>query len=205
MSAPKSTFEFLQQEVEAWAELFKQSSQNARQHFDNQREQIAQQITATTQRMEEQGVISQEQREKFRQRWEHLQVQFALGKAEGKEAYEAYLKKLNQAAHDFKEETAKIEAQIAGNTEKYSEELTKEFGRVRGRVEALQAQAALNQAEWSEEAEKRRQEITQRVEDFKEQIKTKRIENEARMDSFTKEMTASWEHIKKAFEQLLKG
>lgn len=198
----QSTFEFLQQEVEAWSELFGKTREHTQKHLEEQQEQLGGYVKAFTQKLEENGVVSTEQLERLQQQWEHLQVQMALGKAEGKEAYEERRKRVEDNMKQFRDEFARVEREMEANTEKYNEDFQKEFQRLQSKFEAFQVQAELGRKELSAEAEKRRQEATEKLHEFREELEQKRSENEAKTQAFSKELFTSWEHIKKAFREL---
>lgn len=198
----QSTFEFLQQEVEAWFELFSKSRENTQKHFDEQKEHFGKYVKDFSERLKEKNIVSEAQLEKLQQQWEHLQVQMALGKAEGRDAYEERRKRMKTNFERFKKDFAELESQMERSTEKYNEEFKKEFTHLKAKFEAFQVQAALGRAELSQEAEKKRQEATEKLHEFRKKVKEKQVENEEKVTAFNKEMETSWEHIKKAFQEL---
>jgi hypothetical protein len=132
--------------------------------------------------------------QKLRQKLDELQVQLALGKAEGKDAMERQKKNLASKLHEL--ENLIIEDDLGDEIEFTFRE---EIERFRMKLDLLRVKANLGQHELRDEWMKRKKELNENLSKWKAKSKSVLHEGKEKLDVFGTEVTEAFTHLKKAF------
>jgi hypothetical protein len=139
---------------------------------------------------------------KLKTHLEELQVQLALGRAEGKDAFEAQKKHIDQKLH---------EAQVAyehwrDSKEHQSSDLDRAFQQrsehFRTQLDLFKVQYHLGMAEAREEWDELQKDIQHKVQEMKQFWADRNRDGERRVDAFTTEMSDAYDHLKGAMKKL---
>ncbi|MEM6297553.1 MAG: hypothetical protein AAF740_02585, partial [Bacteroidota bacterium] len=164
----KASFNLFE-EVESWFEQFSLTREQAQKRFDEQKTKFDEQVKKFSEEFD-----SSEKAQKIKQKWEELQVQMALGKAEGKDALEAQKKKAAEGFHKLKQDLEELENTLEERGGEKFKGFKSEMGKLQTKFEAFQAQTTLSKSELSEEAEKRKQEATEKLKEFRQKAAAER-------------------------------
>lgn len=123
---------------------------------------------------------------------ETLQVQLALGKAEGKEAFEAQRKKIDRALNE-------VESFLKRNktANEYSAKVLLELGKFRIKLDILKLRYELNKLQARIKFNEKKKDLTKRLSDIKKRLLNN--ETEVGWEHFRDEISDAYSHLKKAF------
>lgn len=148
------------------------------------------------------SVLSGDAALKARQSLDELRVQLALGKAESKEALEEQKQKLDSALHDAETRYASLKEGSNDDFHKWTAEFGEWKEKLQTRMDIAKLQYSLGKAEAKEEMEKKRQGLSKQLQSMKEQLDNIEDKGEEKMEEFTKEISESFSHFKKAVKGL---
>lgn len=137
-------------------------------------------------------------------KFEELQVQLALGKAETKDAFEEQKEKINQGLDSIQQLLQKGMAK-AGMEENFNSFLEKFEGATENfktRLEAAKLQFALGKADTKDEIEKQKEEVKAKLEEIRSKLDSNKELAEEKWDGFKAEISEAFGHIKNAFSKL---
>ena len=123
---------------------------------------------------------------------ETLQVQLALGKAEGKEAFETQRKKITKALVELETFIKKNKA-----ANEYYTKLLLELGKFRIKLDILKLRYELNKLEARLKFSDTKKDLTKKLADVKKRLLNN--ESEVGWEHFKDEISDAYSHLKKAF------
>lgn len=130
-------------------------------------------------------------------KFEHLEVQLALGKMEAEDAYQEQKDKILEAIDDAKRDLQRAVSKV-------SKEFQEEADGFRATLENYQVQFALGKYEARDTLEDKKKELRDLVHEFRTKMDTVDVASEDdKFDAFMEEMGKSYEHLKSAFTSLL--
>lgn len=148
------------------------------------------------------SVLSGDAALKARQSLDELRVQLALGKAESKEALEEQKEKLDSALHDAEARYASLKDDSNDDFHQWTAEFGEWKEKLQTRMDIAKLQYSLGKAEAKEEMEKKRQGLSKQLQSMKEQLDTLEDKGEEKVEEFTKEISESFSHFRKAVKGL---
>ena len=130
-------------------------------------------------------------------KFEHLEVQLALGKMELKEAYDEQKDLILEAIDNAKRSLKGV----LGNID---DEFLEEAENFRAKLEGYQVQFALGKYEARDAIEEKKAELRQLVHDFRAKMESadEKTDEKDKLEGFMDEMGKSYEHLKSAFAGL---
>lgn len=148
------------------------------------------------------SVLSGDAAHSARQALEELRVQLALGKAESREALEAQKNKLDSALHDAEVRYASLKEEANDDFHKWTSEFEEWTEKIQTRMDIAKLQYSLGKAEAKEELEKKRQGLSKQLQSMKEKLDALEDKGEDKVETFSKELSDSFSHFKKAVKGL---
>ena len=137
----------------------------------------------------------------LRAKMDHLKVQLALGKAEGRDAFEEQKGKLDHALRDARNQANALSDKLGSNL---GDELHGLKQSLQAKMEVLRLQYALGKADARDELEEVRKDLSHRVAALKASAKKRMDESKAdeKWDGFKDEMKEAFTHMKGAVRGL---
>ncbi len=150
--------------------------------------------------------IAEEKKQESQAKFDELQVQLALGKAEAKEAIEAQRKKIQPLIASLEDIVDRL-LDAAGHAideplEKAWEKFIAEATAYEAEAEALEAQLAMKKAEAKAHFEQKKTELLAQIKGFKAQLSEKRDMAKDKAATFEKQLSDGMAQIKRAFKTL---
>jgi phenylalanyl-tRNA synthetase alpha subunit len=142
----------------------------------------------------------------MRAAFEQLQVQLALGWAEGRDAYAAQKQKIQDSIGAFEAEVDRASAAADQKTREALDGLKREFV---ARADALDAELTAVEVQYVEEKDKvkaewasQKQAVEEQIEKFRAELEAKGQAASEKLEKFDGELTESVSQLKKAFTNL---
>jgi hypothetical protein len=150
--------------------------------------------------------IAEEKKKDLQAKFDDLQVQLALGKAEAKEALEAQRKKIQPLIVSLEDTVDRLldaaSHAIDEPLEKTWEKFIAEATAYEAEAEALEAQLAMKKAEAKAHFEQKKTELLAQIKGFKAQLLEKRDMAKDKAATFEKQLSDGMAQIKQAFKTL---
>ena len=180
--------------------------EQAKERLDEQKQRVeaaAQQINDAVAQTE---VPAQEAADPLRAAFEQLQVQLALGWAEGRDAYAAQKKKIQDSIGAFEAEADRASAAVDQKTREALDGLKREFV---AQADTLDAELTAVEVQYVEEKDKvkaewasQKQAVEEQIEKFKAELEAKGQAASEKLEKFEGELTDGLSQLKKAFTNL---
>lgn len=142
--------------------------------------------------------IGKEKKEELLTKYEELQVQLALGKAETLEAFEAQKLKIEDAMKDFQKVVHTVDdelSDIPGLLANIGTQLNSKF-------EAFEVQFELAKAESQDILEEKKKELSNQLNELKKKLENRNYLTDDQLEGFSKDITSGLSQIKNAFSKL---
>ena len=142
--------------------------------------------------------IGKEKKEELLTKYEELQVQLALGKAETREAFEAQKLKIEDAMKDFQKVVHTVDdelSDIPGLLANIGTQLNSKF-------EAFEVQFELAKAESQDILEEKKKELSNQLNELKKKLENRNYLTDDQLEGFSKDITSGLSQIKNAFSKL---
>ncbi len=166
----------------------------ARDIFDKEKKNLTQFINEQKIRFKKEQKVADEKWDELMNKFEVLEANVSKETAVSKEEYDEQKEKTLRAIYEL-EHTIKEAYGDLGAT------FREQLDAFKARLDAYRIQLALSEFDNATEAENRRHELREKVSEIRE--KMKKEEDEAnKIDDFVSEMSASFDHLKKAFSDL---
>ncbi|MGO9119245.1 MAG: hypothetical protein ACLQPD_16765 [Desulfomonilaceae bacterium] len=150
--------------------------------------------------------IAEEKKKEMQAKFDDLQVQLGLGKAEARDAFEAQSKKIRHSIATL-EATVDRHMDAAGHAidkslDKAADKFIAAANEYDAEADALEAQFVMEKAEAKAKFDKKKGELLAQISKFKTQIQGKRSVAKEKAATFEKELSAGMSQIKQAFKKL---
>jgi DNA repair exonuclease SbcCD ATPase subunit len=192
----------LEHQALAFEAQLTQTKDQAIQRLEQRKQQLRdllKQVQADVQKSKE---MAEQAKNEVQGKLEHLQVQLALGKADGRDAFEEQRAKILKALNEFESvaeqklkgasfESGRVWEDLVGRTST----LEAEFEALKGRFESEKAKQQVT-------LEAKKQELLTKVALFKDQLKDKRVVVQAKADVFETDLREGLDQIKTGFKRL---
>ncbi len=142
--------------------------------------------------------IGKEKKEELLAKYEVLQVQLALGKAETREAFETQKSKIEDAMKDFQKVVHTVDDElndIPGLLANIGTQLNSKF-------EAFEVQFELAKAESQDILEEKKKELSHQLNELKKKLENRNYLTDDQLEGFSKDITSGLSQIKNAFSKL---
>jgi DNA repair exonuclease SbcCD ATPase subunit len=195
---------------EAWATAFEEQLQQTKEQALTKLEarkktlnEAAEKFKAEIGRMKG---IAEEKKQELQAKFDDLQVQLALGKAEAKEAFETQRKKIQPLIASLEDTVDRLldaaSHAIDEPLEKAAEKFIAAATAYEAEAEALGAQLAMKKAEAKAHFEQKKTELLAQIKGFKAQLLEKRGMAKDKAATFEKQLSDGMAQIKQAFKTL---
>lgn len=141
-------------------------------------------------------LASNEHVQKLRGKFEALQVQLALGKAESLEAYEEQKNRLGEAIQETKEEYETYMSSLGDKKEELSGNLSGKLEQFKTKMDLFHLQFALGTAEAKDELKEKQQELAATLATIRTKIEEKKEAAEETWEEFTEEVSEAFDEFK---------
>ena len=142
--------------------------------------------------------IGKEKKEELLTKYEELQVQLALGKAETREAFEAQKLKIEDAMKDFQKVVHTVDdelSDIPGLLANIGTQLNSKF-------EAFEVQFELAKAESQDILEEKKKALSNQLNELKKKLENRKYHTDDQLEGFSRDITSGLSQIKNAFSKL---
>lgn len=150
--------------------------------------------------------LADEQKTEIQVRFDELQVQLALGKAEARDAFEAQKKKIQ---HSIASLEATVDRQLQASGQAVNESLRKAANefiiaaiRLEAEMEALAIQFEVKKAGVGAQFEYKKRELVAQIDEYKRQLEEKKRMAKDKAAAFENELSSGMAQIKQAFQKL---
>ena len=172
------------------------------ERLQTQKKKAAESSEKLKQAIERAQQLPPEAREKIAGDLDHLKVQLALGKAEGRDAVLAQKEKIGQAVQRVQSQIDQIEQQADQEIEKATKEWVRAELALQQEFELVASRFENEQAERRAQFEAKKQEMLEKVKQFRGDLEEKRATALQKGSTFSSDMTASFEQLRTAFRKL---
>lgn len=163
--------------------------------FEAQKESLKGWVENTKEHL--QSVELGEEGNKLKAKLEHMQVQLALGKAEGRDAFEAQKEKLEHSINDTASQLKKWEDGAEAGIDKFSDDFHQMADAFKDRLELLRLKYTLGKADLKDEFEEKRKDLKDKIQAIKSKA-PKEEDGDDKWDEVKEEIGEAYDHLKKA-------
>lgn len=174
------------------------------EQLEAQKEKTAEASEELKQAVERAQQLSSEARDKIAGDLDHLKVQLALGRAEGRDAVLAQKEKIAEAVERAEKQIDQIGQQVDQTFDDAVKEWVRAELALRQEFELAAARFENERAEGREQFEAKKQEMLDDLKQFREQLEEKRSTALQKGSAFAADMTAAYEQMQAAFRNLAK-
>jgi hypothetical protein len=174
------------------------------ERLEAQKEKTAAACETLKQAFERAQQLPSEARDKIAADLDHLRVQLALGRAEGRDAVLAQKEKIAEAVQRAESQIDQIGQQADQAIDDAVEEWVRAELELRQQFELAASRFESEQAEGRAQFEAKKQEMLDNLKQFREQLEEKRSAALQKGSTFTADMTAAYEQMQAAFRNLAK-
>ena len=167
--------------------------------FEAQKESLKGWIDNTKEHLE--SVELGEEGQKLKGKLEHMQVQLALGKAEGRDAFEEQKGKLDEAMKETASQLKVWEDAAEAGIDKFSDEFHSMTGAFQDRMELLRLKYTLGKADLKDEMEAKEKELKKKIQEIKAKAPNQ-DDGEDKWDEVKEEIGEAYDHLKSAVRGL---
>lgn len=173
-----------------------------RDAYERQKEKMKSYVEEASRQLADMQGLSEELRTKMRARLEKAQLQFALGRAEGKAAYEEQKTRIDAALNELQDILKNAQAQSDRALKNWSRELANTIQTFRIQLEISRVHFALGKAEANAKTEAYRAEMKEKIQELRARFEAWTDLSEDKLEDFTEELKTSVGHFGKAFQKL---
>lgn len=171
--------------------------------FEKQKKKMLATIEEALDQLNDLRGFSNEQRLKLRKKLEEAQVQLALGRAEGKEAFEKQKARFEEIMKELQDTLNEATDEGDKTANHWARQLGHTIQTFRIQLDVFRIYYNLGKAEADEKTEQYREEMRQTIHAFRQKIEEWSEGSEDKIDAFSEEMKASIDHFGKAFKRIL--
>jgi hypothetical protein len=185
---------------------FDESKEEAVKEIEVQKQRVRESLDRLHTRIDEAKVLAEDKKRELNSKFEYLQVQLALGKAEARDAFESRRREIERAIsrlEDVVEDAVRAAGETAGTTiDSASKEFAEAAIKLDAELDAVGRRFDAEKAKRHAELEEKSKKIVETFESFKEGFdETTKIAGE-KAGKFGKEFFSGMSHIKDAFKGL---
>jgi len=166
-------------------------------------EQVAQSVRD---KIDAAGDCAEETKAKIRTSFDHLQVQFALGVADTRDAYQDWKQKLQASIAVFEADldvaAKEDDAALQDELDALMADFVKEADALEAEVDAMQSQFDEDKAHAKEDFEKYKQDVQSKIDAYKNELDEKRKTAADKLGTFESELSSGATQIKDAVSKL---
>ena len=174
------------------------------ERLEAQKEKTSAASEKLKQAFEDAQQLPSEARDKIAGDLDHLRVQLALGKAEGRDAVLAQKEKIAEAVRRAEKQIDQIGQQVDQTIDDAVNEWVRAELELRQEFELAAARFENEQAKGRAQYEASKQEMLDNLKQFREQLEQKRSAALQKSSTFAADMAASYEQMRAAFRNLAK-
>ncbi len=174
------------------------------ERLEAQKKKTAEASEELKQAFERAQQLSAEARDKIAGDLDHLKVQLALGRAEGRDAVLAQREKIAEAVRRAEKQIDEIGQQADQTIDDAVNEWVRAELELRQQFELAASRFESERAEGRAQYEARKQEMLDDLKQFREQLEEKRSAALQKGSTFAADMTAAYEQMQAAFRNLTK-
>ena len=142
--------------------------------------------------------IGKEKKEELITKYEELQVQLALGKAETRDAFETQKSKIESAIKNFQQVVQTVDDELSD----IPGLLTDISSQLNSKLEAFEVQFELAKAESEDILEEKKKELSDQLNVLKKKLDNRKNLADDRLEEFGKDLSHGLNQIKNAFSKL---
>ncbi len=172
------------------------------ERLQKQKEKTAEASEKLKQAFERAQQLPPEARDKIAGDLDHLKVQLALGKAEGRDAVLAQKEKIGQALQRAESQIDQVGQQVDQEIVETIKEWVRAALELQQELELAALRFENEQGERRAQFEAKKQEMVDNVKQFREELEQKRTAALQKGSTFASDMTASFEQMRAAFRNL---
>ncbi len=173
-----------------------------REAYERQKEKMKSYVEEASRQLADMKGLSEELKTQMRGRLEEAQLQFALGRAEGKAAYEEQKARIDAVLNELQDIAKNARTQGDDALKNWSRELAGTIQTFRIQLEISRVYFALGKAEANAKTEAYRAEMKQKIQELRTRFEAWADLSEDKWDDFTEELKTSVGHFGKAFQKL---
>ena len=148
------------------------------------------------------GLESSETVTNLRTKLDELRVQLALGKAEGRDAFEAQKEALDNKLNETQQAYQAWESEAGDKADDLKGAFAHRVEHFRTQTDMMKVQFHLGVADAKDDWEDAKKEVSGKINDMKRFLAERNAEGEKRWEEFSGEMTEAYSHIKGAVKKL---
>jgi len=148
------------------------------------------------------GLGNTEAATNLRTKLDELRVQLALGRAEGKDAFEAQKDALDKKLNETQQAYKAWEGEAGDKANDLKGAFAHRVEHFRTQTDMMKVQLHLGVADAKDEWEEAKKEVSTKINDMKRFLAERNEEGEKRWEEFSGEMTEAYSHIKGAMKKL---
>jgi len=179
-----------------------QTKEQALQRLEQHKQQLLDVLKQIQSEVLKSKEVAEQAKTEVRAKLEHLQVQLALGKAEGRDTFEDQRTRVLNALNEFESIADQRMKGAAFESGKLWEDLVGRASSLEAEFEALKNRFESEKARQQTALESKKQELLTKLQTFKAQLKDTRQAVQAKGDSFENDLRNGLDQIKKAFQKL---
>jgi hypothetical protein len=171
----------------------------ARDEYEKQKKNLAQWIEQTSRTLGEMKDVSKEKATELKGALDDLRVQAALGRAEGKEAFQEQQKKIMDAMSNAKKTISGLYESTEEGVKDFADRAEHKLEDYHTRLDMLRLKAHLGKEDLEDAWEERSKKLSYQIQELTHKIDLQKEKAEEGWSHFSKEMKTSWSHLRKAF------
>jgi len=168
--------------------------------FERQKKELHNWLNDNRQKIEKLESETKENYIELRQKMDELKLQTALGRAEAEEAMKEQEHKISLGIHDIKQELSHVYEKSDEKSKEVIGELTERMGDYQTRFDLFKVQMNLGKSEAKDFWSNKKKELALKLHDLNGKLDSATDTAEDKWDDFSKEISESWKHFKKAFK-----
>jgi len=166
----------------------------AKELFEREKKNMNEFINEQKLRFKKEEEIAEEHWDNLREKFETLEANLAEETPEGKEAFDAVKEKTLRSIYELESAMKEAYGEIGGK-------MREQLDQFKAKLDSYRIQLALSEFGSEDEGNVRRDELRQKVEEIREKM-SKEEKDASKLDDFVNEMSASFDHMKRAFSDL---
>jgi len=166
----------------------------AKELFEREKKNMNEFINEQKTRFKKEEEIAEEHWDNLREKFETLEAHLAEETPEGKEAFDTVKEKTLRSIYELESAMKEAYGEIGGK-------MREQLDQFKAKLDSYRIQLALSEFGSEDESNVRRDELRQKVEEIREKM-SKEEKDANKLDDFVNEMSASFDHMKKAFSDL---
>lgn len=166
----------------------------AKEVFEREKKNMNEFINDQKARFKKEEKIAEEQWDNLREKFEALEASLGLNTPDAKDKFDEMKEKTLHTIYELESAMREAYGEVGGK-------LREQLDQFKAKLDSYRIQLALSEFGSESESENRRAELRKKVEEIREKM-GKEEEDANKLDDFVSEMSASFEHVKKAFSDL---